>query len=151
MNAHLQTLGSMIREGRQTKKLKQHHIAAALDVTVQAVSQWERDENHPTGVNLIKLGCLLGIEIQPASLIDLGVLIRNAKVDRSGENIPGQNVKHTELRDEIETAFDLLTVLDKAGDGIGGDVGHGVSAVALAARAALDNARDMIRAMEGAR
>ena len=56
-----------------------------------------------------------------------------------------------ELRDEIETAYDLLTALDKTGDGIGGDLGHGVSAVALAARAALDNARSMLKAMEGAR
>lgn len=54
----------------------------------------------------------------------------------------------SELRDEIETAYDLLTALDKAGDGIGGDLGHGVSAVALAARAALDNARSMLKAME---
>ena len=57
----------------------------------------------------------------------------------------------SELRDEIETAYDLMTVLDKAGDGIGGDVGHGVSAVALAARAALDNTRSMLRAMEASR
>lgn len=73
---------------------------------------------------------------------------------------PGQNITsdrfHTRsglsaLRDEIETAYDLLTALDKTGDGIGGDVGHGVSAVALAARAALDNARSMVKAMEAAR
>gem|GEM_PF-5307284 len=54
----------------------------------------------------------------------------------------------SELRDEIETAYDLMTVLDKAGDGIGGDVGHGISAVALAARAALDNARSTLKALD---
>jgi hypothetical protein len=57
----------------------------------------------------------------------------------------------SQLRDEIETAYDFMTMLDKAGDGIGGDVGHGVSAVALAARSALDNARDMLKAMEASR
>lgn len=57
----------------------------------------------------------------------------------------------SELRDEIETAYDLLTALDKTGDGIGGDVGNGISAVALAARAALDNARSMLKAMEASR
>lgn len=62
-----------------------------------------------------------------------------------------KSARISELRDEIETAFDLLTALDKTGDGIGGDIGHGVSAVALAARAALDNARSMLKAMEGAR
>lgn len=56
-----------------------------------------------------------------------------------------------ELRDEVQTAYDLMTILDKAGDGIGGDVGYGVSAVALAARAALDNVRSMLKAMEASR
>lgn len=56
----------------------------------------------------------------------------------------------SELRDEIETAYDLMTILDKAGDGIGGDVGYGVSAVVLAARAALDNARSMLRGVDDA-
>jgi len=55
--------------------------------------------------------------------------------------------KQSELLDEIETAYDMLTALDKTGDGIGGDIGHGVSAVALAARSALDNALSMVRAM----
>lgn len=53
--------------------------------------------------------------------------------------------KIRELLDEIDVAYDMMTMLDKAGDGIGGDVGHGVSAVALAARSALDNARSMIQ------
>ena len=57
----------------------------------------------------------------------------------------------SELCDEIETAYDLMTALDKTGDGIGGDVGNGISAVALAARAALDNARSMLKAMEASR
>lgn len=141
------TLGSTLRSARVAKRMKQHEVASALDVTVQAVSQWERGENQPTGLNLLKLGALLGIEIVPTYLVDLTRLA----TEHSGENIPAQNNKLTDLRDEIETAYDLMTALDKAGDGIGGDVGHGVSAVALAARAALDNARDMIRAMEASR
>lgn len=141
------TLGATIRGARIAKRMKQHEVASALDVTVQAVSQWERDESRPTGVNLLKLGCLLGMEIVPTYHVEMTRL----GTDQPDEPTAGALPKLLELRDEIETAFDLLTALDKTGDGIGGDVGNGVSAVALAARAALDNARDMIRAAEASR
>lgn len=160
MNAHLTSLGDQIREARQAKGLKQHHIAKALEVTVQAVSQWERDETAPSGINMLKLGCLLSIETMPHFIFDLAEL---GAVQPRERALPGDEARVaevrtavdatrvSELRDEIENAYDLMTALDKTGDGIGGDLGHGVSAVALAARAALDNARSMVRAMEAGR
>ncbi|AOF89608.1 helix-turn-helix transcriptional regulator [Sinorhizobium sp. RAC02] len=216
MNAHLTSLGDAIRDARQAKGLKQHHIAKALDVTVQAVSQWERDVTHPDPINMIKLDEMLGTRLAPQHLAGLLNIVESAPkpADRlraareeifetaseaaraigvaiptyihhengtrdfdvaaastyavafdvsaawllgvqvpfgtiSPEPTVGTVPKLAGLRDEIDTAYDLMTALDKTGDGIGGDVGHGVSAVALAARAALDNARDMLKAMEG--
>lgn len=95
-------------------------------------------------------------EVQPSWLLGLDPGLALG-LDKALPEVEAANDKLTfatdptrvaQLRDEIETAYDFMTMLDKAGDGIGGDVGHGISAVALAARSALDNARDMLKAMD---
>ena len=125
-------IGGLIRAARKAKDLGQADIADQLGVTVQAVSQWERSETMPSGINLLKLSGILGIELP------------------HGVVIPGQN-KLTDLREQIEEITDLLHALDKIGDGIGGADGFAVSAVALNAKYIADNVLDALKAMEGSR
>lgn len=53
------TLGQQIKAARRAKNVRQHTIATELGVTVQAVSQWERDKTVPSQMNLMKLSQLL--------------------------------------------------------------------------------------------
>ena len=55
------SLGSRIREHREKLGLKQIDVAHALQVSAQAVSKWERDENAPDISILIPLAKLLSI------------------------------------------------------------------------------------------
>lgn len=143
------SFGAIIRRARAAKGMTQTEFADAVGTSQGRVSGWESDHEFPSGISLLKISGVLGIDLP----------VHAATTAIPSENIPSRTTKPTvgalpkltDLRDEIETAYDMMTALDKAGDGIGGDVGNGVSAVALAARAALDNARDMIRAMEAAR
>lgn len=125
------SIGSSIRSARKARNLSQSDIADQLGVTVQAVSQWERDETIPTGINLLKLSGILGIELPHG--VDL---------------IPSQN-KVSELREQLEEVIDLLHAIDKIGDGIGGADGYSVSAVAIAAKSVADNALDILRSVGG--
>ncbi len=134
MNAYptiTKTLGSTLRTARKMKCLGQSEIAAQMGVTVQAVSQWERDETTPSGMNLLKLSGVLGIDLPHGVQMPLPRL--------------------TELREQIEEISDLLHALDKVGDGIGGADGYAVSAVALNAKSIAQNSLSLLQAMEGAR
>lgn len=137
MNASVSTsetgVGSVIRSARKALNLGQADIADQLGVTVQAVSQWERGETTPSGINLLKLSGILGIALP----VDTNLF-------------PNQN-KVVELREQIEEVIDLLHALDKVGDGIGGADGYAVSAVALTAKSVADNVLSSIQAMEGSR
>lgn len=53
-------LGQRIRQLREKRNLKQLNLANALQISVQAVSKWERNENFPDIVTLIKLARVLG-------------------------------------------------------------------------------------------
>lgn len=128
------SLGEAIRTARKARNLGQADIADQLSVTVQAVSQWERDENMPTGINLLKLSGILGIDL-PHGIESI---------------IPDQNnTRLSELREQLEEVIDLLHAIDKIGDGIGGADGYSVSAVAIAAKSMAANALDAVRAMGG--
>lgn len=53
------SLGIKIKHERQARRWTQKRLAAELDVSVQAISQWENDVTFPTGeklLSLIKLG-----------------------------------------------------------------------------------------------
>lgn len=122
-----------LRSERERRNLTRDELALRAGVSVSQLTKLERGERAMS---------LEWVEIFADALdVDVSVFISDAPAETDG--------KYSELLDEIETAYDLLTALDKTGDGIGGDVGHGVSAVALAARSALDNARSMVRAMGG--
>lgn len=58
------SLGKQLTDARKAKKLRQRTIAEELGVTVQAVSQWERDKTIPGDVNMMKLSKLLGVEFE---------------------------------------------------------------------------------------
>lgn len=90
------SLGAKLRNARIAKDMKQHEVAAALDVTVQAVSQWERDENSPTGINLLKLRALLGVEIFPESLLELRMGAR-PKFESEADRITAHETEMQEL------------------------------------------------------
>lgn len=152
MNAHNKSLGKILRRTRKAKRLSQGEVAAVIGVTVSAVSQFETGKIGLSGVTLLKIARLLDIDLARPGLVQPLEKALPEQETREGEDWTAVDPSRvSELRDEIETAYDLMTALDKTGDGIGGDVGHGVSAVALAARAALDNARSMLNAMEASR
>lgn len=126
------TLGDEIRVARKAKRFRQANVADQLGVTVQAVSQWERDETIPSGINLLKLCGLLGIDLPHGAAL----------------NIPDQNVSRLpDLQEQIEEISAFLHALDKIGDGIGGSDGYAVSAVALNAKSMAENVLDALLAM----
>lgn len=63
------TLGQQISEARKAKNIRQNVIAQELGVTVQAVSQWERDKTIPSQLNLMRLSALLDIKIDGLEVI----------------------------------------------------------------------------------
>ncbi len=56
-------LGGRIRTLREKKHLKQVDLANALQISPQAVSKWEKNENAPDLVSLPRLAKLLGVTI----------------------------------------------------------------------------------------
>lgn len=61
---NLETLGKRIRGRRERRGLKQADLAAALRVTPQAVSKWERGENAPDISVLVPLSRLLDVSVE---------------------------------------------------------------------------------------
>ena len=57
----LSELGQRIRARREKCHLRQNDLAAALQVSPQAVSKWERGENGPDIALIPKLANLLGV------------------------------------------------------------------------------------------
>ncbi|RVD64721.1 helix-turn-helix domain-containing protein [Mesorhizobium sp. M7A.F.Ca.ET.027.03.2.1] len=57
------TLGTTIKAARKAKGLTLANVASALDVSIQAVSQWESDTTTPTGGRLISLSKVLGVDL----------------------------------------------------------------------------------------
>lgn len=55
----IMSLGKIIRDSRKAKGITQGDVAEKLGVSVQAVSQWERDATVPGSMNLIELSKIL--------------------------------------------------------------------------------------------
>jgi transcriptional regulator with XRE-family HTH domain len=53
--------GERVRILREKRKLKQLDLANAMQVSPQAVSKWERNENYPDIVTLLKLASILNV------------------------------------------------------------------------------------------
>lgn len=76
------SLGQKIRSLREKHGLKQLNLANALQITPQAVSKWEREENLPDITQLLKLASLfdvttdylLGVTDAPTGVFDATVL-----------------------------------------------------------------------------
>ncbi|RSC31511.1 XRE family transcriptional regulator [Agrobacterium sp. FDAARGOS_525] len=144
------TVGPQIRYARIARNMGQADVADALGVTVQAVSQWERDETTPSGLNLLKLHKLLALEI-PSNLAGLEAV--HLADEALPENEAREGGSHatpsrvSELLEYTQEIHDLLHALDKMGDGIGGADGFAVSAVALSAKSIADNVAHALQTM----
>lgn len=57
-------LGSRIKLVRERRRLRQTDVAAALRLSAQAVSKWERGENAPDVAVLVPLARLLGVSVE---------------------------------------------------------------------------------------
>lgn len=57
------SLGKIIRDSRKAKGITQGDVAERLGVSVQAVSQWERDATVPGSMNLIELRKMLEFDL----------------------------------------------------------------------------------------
>lgn len=57
-------LGARIKKRREARGLKQADVAAALRVSPQAVSKWERGENAPDIVVLVPLSRLFDVSVE---------------------------------------------------------------------------------------
>lgn len=60
----MKEFGARIKECRERLRLRQSDIAGALQISVQAVSKWERGENAPDIATLPQLAKLLGVSIE---------------------------------------------------------------------------------------
>ena len=58
------SIGERITTLRKQKNLSQGQLAKALDVTRQAVSKWENDQNSPDTLKLIQLAEVLDTEVE---------------------------------------------------------------------------------------
>ncbi|HEY5960708.1 MAG TPA: helix-turn-helix domain-containing protein [Polyangiaceae bacterium] len=57
-------LGARIKQQREKRRLRQADVAAALRLSAQAVSKWERGENAPDIALLVRLSQLLGVSVE---------------------------------------------------------------------------------------
>ena len=58
------SIGERIIELRKTQNMSQGQLAAAMNVSRQAVSKWENDITCPDALNMIKLADLLDTDIE---------------------------------------------------------------------------------------
>ena len=56
-------IGENITKARKSLKLTQANLADMMNVSYQAVSSWERDENLPDTINLIALAATLNVTL----------------------------------------------------------------------------------------
>ena len=61
------SLGEVLRERRESRKMTQELVAEKLGVSRQAVSKWEQGASEPSTTNLVKLARLYGVD--PADLL----------------------------------------------------------------------------------
>ena len=64
------TIGSVIKQSRLSKNIKQSTVAGEVGVTVQTYIKWENDETEPKASQIEKLSKVLGV---PSSAICSGL------------------------------------------------------------------------------
>jgi transcriptional regulator with XRE-family HTH domain len=74
-----------LKDLRESKRLTQTELAAAVGVTAQAVYAWERGEYGPTFVNIRAMADTLGVEIK-----DVQAAIKETKQEKDTKNNPQQ-------------------------------------------------------------
>lgn len=147
------SIADWIKEIREAAGLDQTAFGKKFGVSQSSVARWETGEAVPEYPRLLALQKISEAydSAKPGFVQPLDTAMPEHEIASDKLSFAAASCRVSELRDEVETAYDLMTILDKAGDGIGGDVGYGVSTLALAARAALDNARSMLKAAEASR
>jgi class 3 adenylate cyclase len=118
----MRAFGTRIRECRERLRLKQSDIAGALQISVQAVSKWERGENAPDISALPALSRLLGVSIEwllgattpesdtfPATVLCTSI---------NGFAARASSMRPKELAHWINTVFFSLTETAKRFDGV---------------------------------
>jgi len=118
----MKAFGARIRERREGLRLRQSDIAGALQISVQAVSKWERGENAPDIASLPELARLLGVSIEwllgattpdsdtfPATVLCTSI---------NGYAAKASSMHPRELAQWINTVFFALTETVKRFDGV---------------------------------
>lgn len=57
------TIGNRIRQGRLAQGMTQGKLAELLEVSPQAVNQWEKDRTSPGAARLVQIQTLLGVDL----------------------------------------------------------------------------------------
>jgi transcriptional regulator with XRE-family HTH domain len=118
----MKAFGTRIRECREGLRLRQSDIAGALQISVQAVSKWERGENAPDIATLPELAQLLGVSIEwllgattpqsdtfPATVLCTSI---------NGFAVKASSMRPKELAQWINMVFFTLTETVKRFDGV---------------------------------
>lgn len=69
-----ESFGSRLRRLRVTRRLSQMQLAAHLDISVPAISAWEKDRTRPRHGRIEALGALLGVSTAELLGTDSGEL-----------------------------------------------------------------------------
>ena len=56
-------IGMKLKQARLTAKLTQEHVAEAIGVSRQTISNWENEKSYPDIVSVISLSDLYGISL----------------------------------------------------------------------------------------
>jgi transcriptional regulator with XRE-family HTH domain len=118
----MRAFGTRIKECRERLRLRQSDIAGALQISVQAVSKWERGENAPDIAALPALARLLGVSIEwllgattpesdtfPATVLCSSI---------NGFAVKASTMRPKDLATWINTVFFSLTETAKRFDGV---------------------------------
>lgn len=68
-------LGRVLRRVRKARGLRQEDIAAALDVSVKQVGRWEKGENAPSSLTLMRLFRFLRQQADAPDLQEIAAII----------------------------------------------------------------------------
>lgn len=71
----MNTLSDRIRDGRRAKGLTQSDVANRLNVSVQAVSQWESGRTAPSADKLVALSEVIGLDLSTVGMISGGNIL----------------------------------------------------------------------------
>lgn len=121
-NAAMSDLGTILRQARKRRDLVLRDVAAALNVSVSAVGQWERNEDSPSTDNLRRVCAFLRID--PGCAL-MGVMKPAPGMDTyAEEHIDSQDIAASLDRDQLHSTVADLPFEDAVAQ-ISGRMGGG--------------------------